>query len=729
MVSFIPGKQRIRSASLKVNLYLFVFLVISAEASRYFTLEGHALSVIWPPAGIFLAAVLVFGTRVLPVLILAMIFWSQVFQSATLTLSLFFSLGLAIGSWLGAKAMQPTAIDLSSTSQLLRLYLGGVLLASGISSLFGSLGIFLTGELAPFNFIDIWMVYWGFEGFGVMLFTPIAVLLLLDRKDLFQRIQSDLARLELKLWLMLSLMMASLSVLLSLQGQSLYATLITYSFFPLLCWLVFSATRATLFALLPVFAMAFVIFALRGWADVQLINSFDGLVKLLLQLASVILMAHLVATLTFERNRLLDGFKRQAVRDHLTGLQNDRGLNAFLQKTIEQQSMHDYRLVQLEILDFDDLRLRVGFDAACDIERALAKRLQILDSIQLSRLSAGSYIWLMSDKTQLFDQEIEALYTSLNETFIEGSELQQPIQVAIASIPFELKLDSPMKCLTALSQAVAVARRLPRRVWQEPNAVRLIEQREALIDQFDRLKKAVRQGNLKLYAQAIRSLRHPEEGLMFEVLIRFQGDGDDVIAPAPLLNVAKTFGYMPVVDFWVIEETFKYLAEQAEQFSLVKRCSINLSGQTLVSAGLLEHIERCFRDYSVDRHKICFEITETEVIEDEEIATNAISALRAMGCKIALDDFGTGLASFEYLYRYSFDYLKIDGRFVRNILTHPVDQITVKSIAEIASAMGLETVAEFVESETMVTMLADFGVTYAQGYGIAHPEPLSQFLK
>ncbi|MCD8513242.1 MAG: EAL domain-containing protein [Nitrincola sp.] len=67
--------------------------------------------------------------------------------------------------------------------------------------------------------------------------------------------------------------------------------------------------------------------------------------------------------------------------------------------------------------------------------------------------------------------------------------------------------------------------------------------------------------------------------------------------------------------------------------------------------------------------------------------------------------------------------------FVRNILTHPVDQITVKSIAEIASAMGLETVAEFVESETMVTMLADFGVTYAQGYGIAHPEPLSQFLK
>lgn len=729
MVSFIPGKQRIRSASLKVNLYLFVFLVISAEASRYFTLEGHALSVIWPPAGIFLAAVLVFGTRVLPVLILAMIFWSQVFQSATLTLSLFFSLGLAIGSWLGAKAMQPTAIDLSSTSQLLRLYLGGVLLASGISSLFGSLGIFLTGELAPFNFIDIWMVYWGFEGFGVMLFTPIAVLLLLDRKDLFQRIQSDLARLELKLWLMLSLMMASLSVLLSLQGQSLYATLITYSFFPLLCWLVFSATRATLFALLPVFAMAFVIFALRGWADVQLINSFDGLVKLLLQLASVILMAHLVATLTFERNRLLDGFKRQAVRDHLTGLQNDRGLNAFLQKTIEQQSMHDYRLVQLEILDFDDLRLRVGFDAACDIERALAKRLQILDSIQLSRLSAGSYIWLMSYKTELFDQEIEALYTSLNETFIEGSELQQPIQVAIASIPFELKLDSPMKCLTALSQAVAVARRLPRRVWQEPNAVRLIEQREALIDQFDRLKKAVRQGNLKLYAQAIRSLRHPEEGLMFEVLIRFQGDGDDVIAPAPLLNVAKTFGYMPVVDFWVIEETFKYLAEQAEQFSLVKRCSINLSGQTLVSAGLLEHIERCFRDYSVDRHKICFEITETEVIEDEEIATNAISALRAMGCKIALDDFGTGLASFEYLYRYSFDYLKIDGRFVRNILTHPVDQITVKSIAEIASAMGLETVAEFVESETMVTMLADFGVTYAQGYGIAHPEPLSQFLK
>lgn len=730
MVSFIPGKQRVRSPSYKVYFYLFVFLVISSQISRFFTLQDYALSVIWPPAGIFLASVLVYGARVLPVLMLAMIFWSQVFQNSSWALSLLFSLGLALGSWLGAKAMQPASSDLSTTQQLIRLYLGGVLLAAGISSLLGTVGILFENPSDAYAFHDVWLVYWAFEAFGVMLFAPLAVMLLLDRRDLLTRLKDDLARKELKIWLFISLSMASLSVLWSLQGQSLYATATAYTFFPLLCWLVLTAARATLLSLLPVFAMAFVFFALKGWADVQLITDIEGLIKVLLQLSSVLLLAHVVATLSMERNLLLESFKRQAVRDHLTGLQNDRGLNGFLEKWIVRSRHDQYRLVQLEVLDFDDLRLMIGFDAACEIERSLTQQLNHLQCRQLSRLSAGSFVWLMSDAVDSLDQQLNDLYDKLHRPLKEIDKNKRPIQVAIASIPFDGKLDSPVKYLTALSQAVDVARNMPRRIWKESQAATLIEQRQALIDQFDTLKRAIDKQKILLYAQEIRSVEKNTEasnGLMYEILIRIENEQGEILAPAPLLNVAKVFGYMPVVDYWVIEETLKFLSSQ-RRIDNTARCSINLSGHTLISSGLIQHIQLCFERYAIEKHKICFEITETEVIEDERLAAKVINTLRAMGCKVALDDFGTGFASYEYLYRYQFDYVKIDGRFVRNMLTHPVDQVTVKSIAQVAQAMGLETVAEFVETEEMLSMLSTFGVTYAQGYVIAHPQPLAELI-
>lgn len=729
MVSFIPNRHSIGSASLQTCFLLSFVVIFFAEISRLFTLDEYALSVIWPPAGIFLAAVLVFGARVLPFLVVSMILWSQIFQSAPWSLSLLFSLGLAMGAWVGAKVMQRAVADFSSTQQLMRLYVGGVLVASGISSFLGSWGIVLNDRAEYYAFMDVWLIYWGFEGFAVMLFTPLAVLLLLDPKDLFRRVKSDLAQTQLKIWWVLSLLLASSSVLLSLQGQTLYATLIAYSFFPLLCWLVLTATRATLFTLLPIFAMVFVIFALKGWADIQLISSLEGLIKLLLQLASVILMAHLVATLTFDRNQLLQSFKRQSVRDHLTGLQNDRGLNAFLLDDLRKPSDLNRRLVQLDVLDFDHLRLKMGFDAACELERVLAQRLQAMQIMQLTRLSAGSYVWMMSDTVSTADAEIERLYTELNVSFSTQNPWSQPIQTAIASIPFEAKLDSPMKCLTALSQAIAVAKKLPRRIWKEPDAVRLIAQREQLIDQFEALKQALAQSSLCLYAQEIRALNQPADArLMFEVLIRFMGPNAEVMPPAQGLTVAKLFNYMPVVDYWVIDETFRYLSADPSRLEKIERCAINLSGQTLVASGLIDHVLACFARYPIKKEQICFEITETEVIEDDAIAAEVIHALRAMGCKIALDDFGTGLATFDYLHRYPFDYLKIDGRFIKHLLSNPIDQVTVKAIASVAAAMQLDTVAEFVESESMIALLAELGVTYVQGYAIAHPRPLHTLL-
>ena len=121
---------------------------------------------------------------------------------------------------------------------------------------------------------------------------------------------------------------------------------------------------------------------------------------------------------------------------------------------------------------------------------------------------------------------------------------------------------------------------------------------------------------------------------------------------------------------------------------------------------------------------ICFEITETAAIANLDAATEFIHELKRQGCRFALDDFGSGLSSFSYLKNLPVDYLKIDGSFVRGIETDEIDHAMVGSIHQLATLMGIKTIAEFVENDGILHALADIGIDYAQGYGIAKPRPL-----
>ncbi len=123
-------------------------------------------------------------------------------------------------------------------------------------------------------------------------------------------------------------------------------------------------------------------------------------------------------------------------------------------------------------------------------------------------------------------------------------------------------------------------------------------------------------------------------------------------------------------------------------------------------------------------HQLCFEITETAAIADLDKATRFINVLKNMGCEFALDDFGSGMSSFAYLKNLPVNYLKIDGSYVRDVVKNPIDRSMVEAVNQIGHAMGMKTIAEFVEDEATLGALAVIGVDYAQGYGIAKPAPL-----
>jgi EAL domain-containing protein (putative c-di-GMP-specific phosphodiesterase class I) len=133
-------------------------------------------------------------------------------------------------------------------------------------------------------------------------------------------------------------------------------------------------------------------------------------------------------------------------------------------------------------------------------------------------------------------------------------------------------------------------------------------------------------------------------------------------------------------------------------------------------------------EYPIPRDRLVIEVTETATIVNIERARELARELRQLGCLIALDDFGSGFASFYYLKHLDFDYLKIDGEFIKQLVRTDTDQLVVRAVVDIAQGLGTKTVAEFVGDDLTVELLRDLGVDYGQGYHLGEPRPLEEAL-
>jgi len=154
--------------------------------------------------------------------------------------------------------------------------------------------------------------------------------------------------------------------------------------------------------------------------------------------------------------------------------------------------------------------------------------------------------------------------------------------------------------------------------------------------------------------------------------------------------------------------------------------SINLSGNSLNDPKFLPFFLETLEHSALPATALTLEITETSLINNLSTAGAIIEKLRSVGCKIALDDFGIGLSSFSYLRNFRVDFIKIDGSFVRHITHSSVDFAIVRAINNIAHEIHSQTVAEFVEDESIMSMVRELGVDFAQGYGLGRPEPIEQ---
>lgn len=237
----------------------------------------------------------------------------------------------------------------------------------------------------------------------------------------------------------------------------------------------------------------------------------------------------------------------------------------------------------------------------------------------------------------------------------------------------------------------------------------------------DRIRSALREERLSLAFQPIVDLRSGQVH-HYESLLRMIGDGGEEIRPAAFIAIAERFGMIRELDRWVVETA---IATQGASRRVGRpvNLTINLSARHFGGADLLELIRDATLRHGADPAAIVFEVTETAAVENFTTAREFIHALRAAGYRFALDDFGAGFSSLHYLKNLTVDFVKIDGSFIRNILTDATDRIFVKAIASLATGLGIEAIAEFVEDEAVIALLLELGIPLGQGNYFGPPAP------
>lgn len=424
----------------------------------------------------------------------------------------------------------------------------------------------------------------------------------------------------------------------------------------------------------------------------------------------------------------------QASHDTLTGLYNRREFEIRLRAAL-QASGADNSLFTLCYLDLDQFKLvndTCGHVAGDELLRqlALALKKELRDSDTLARLGGDEFGVLlhgctMEDAARLASKLRKAVrehhFTWEGKTFEVG--------VSIGVVPLSADTGGVTEALSAADVACYAAKDSGRnRVHvYEANDDELLRKRSDM-QWVSRIRLALKENRFRLYQQPIVPVKktHRQTVAHHEVLLRMLDEEGRLLAPGQFMNAAEQFGLMADIDAWVLRNALEWLADNDDSGTGIRRLAINLSGQSLSLRPFLDNVMELFSTSQVCADRICFEITETAAIANLENATRFITALKAMGCEFALDDFGSGMSSFAYLKNLPVNYLKIDGSYVRDLVRDPVDRAMVEAVNQIGHAMGMQTIAEFVEDRKTLEQLAAIGIDYAQGYGIAKPEPLDK---
>lgn len=385
-------------------------------------------------------------------------------------------------------------------------------------------------------------------------------------------------------------------------------------------------------------------------------------------------------------------------------------------------------VVCFDLEHFDHINTEFGEAAGNDILKQTADLLKqrTRKADVLCRLSNNQFgLLLINCKLELAESVTVAILRAIEQSTFQWLDRKIPVsfsaglaEVNITTVGIDPVAASISACFVAKNKSSGKIH-----VHQPSNLPPESDTTEA--EWIERITNALKNDGFVLYQQTISPLTKDESHSHCEILVRMLDDSGNIIPPLNFLGVAEQFNLMPAIDRWVVSTALK--AQKAGEFGFGERmtaCSINLSGQSLNEPGFKDFLLEQLSQRGVNAEKIIFEITETTAVENLDYVEELIQEIKKLGCYFSLDDFGTGLSSFGYLKHLSVDFLKIDGSFVKDITQDPIDCAMVDSINHIGHVMGLQTIAEYAADKAIIQVLRTLGVDYAQGFGIAKPQPL-----
>ncbi|MBV1916123.1 MAG: EAL domain-containing protein [Pseudomonadales bacterium] len=436
----------------------------------------------------------------------------------------------------------------------------------------------------------------------------------------------------------------------------------------------------------------------------------------------------LVAKDTTEAFELSHLLSYQATHDSVTGCYNRKALESEIRAHLLLGE--EGALATLCLLRFDQLDIIInncGYAAEDEVLSELRALIQPLveESDMLARLRGGEFGLIFHNRSPEVTQDlVETILEQVRDYRFQYQGIDYGLGVNAGIVPIIPGVDSFDEVMMQASSARQLAQESGRnQIYRYDPAHDPMEQ---LSDRgwLVKIQSALDADRLRVYCQKISPLGENGEH-HYEILVRMVSEEGELIPPEDFIRAAERYGWIRDIEYWVIEETCMLLQLIAAKNPDERwHFFINLSGSSVGDKKLEEFIAAQMMRLKDTRSRISFEITETSAITDFEKAAQFMWNLKAAGCSFSLDDFGSGSSSFSYLQRLPVDYIKIDGEFIRDILSNDMHRVIVESIVHIARRANMKTIAEYVQTIEVCDLLKEIGLDYAQGSCVGMPRPL-----
>ncbi|HEX2562869.1 MAG TPA: EAL domain-containing protein, partial [Acidimicrobiales bacterium] len=419
-----------------------------------------------------------------------------------------------------------------------------------------------------------------------------------------------------------------------------------------------------------------------------------------------------------------------ARRDPLTGLPNRTRVLELLEEALTQPDGGTVAVLFLDLDRFKVVNDSLGHATGDRVLVELGKRLEVAVEGRgtVGRFGGDEYVVVTVVEHEEEAIELaEMLGQVAREPFtVVGPEHDQVEVFLSTSVGIALAApgDEPDALLHHADAAMYRSKAKARQTWELYDEAMRDEARSRLQLETD-LIRALDIGAFELHYQPILSVE-TRRATGFEALARWPNPRRGLVAPAEFIPVLEETGGIRRLGDWAVHAACQQLAAWTEEWNGAVGLSVNLSPQQLTHEGFADEVRRAIGRYDVDPALLWFEITETLLMQDLDLAVKALSTLRDIGCRLALDDFGTGWSSLTYLRSVPVDLVKIDRSFIHGVADSPDDRAIVGSVIWLCRTLEKMVVAEGVETEAQLEALAELGCTHAQGYHIARPQPAAE---